>query len=207
MDIYRLFMIILLDMGVFEHIYQWYHLLLSIFGWPCGVRGPVFPSSAKPCDIQVPNKKSIFSIRCYSSSIINPFWSKTKQQKQQTSIYIHDFPVIKPICSKNHLQHHSTSIFPLRKTIQYRFFFPLDFRHRCDGFSPQVPHTDLLPGQVQVICALTELSSDRRSIVVSVNGWRWCHWGFLTNIWYMCCMDWCNVYASTCIWMYIYIYI
>ena len=167
MGIYRLFMIILLDMGVFEHINQWYHLLFSIFGWPCGVRGPVFPSSAKPCDIQVPNKKSIFSIRCYSSSIIKPFWSKTKQQQQHTSIYIHDFPVIKPICSKNHLQHHSTFMFPLRKTILFVFPHWIFATDATDFF--EVPHTDLLPGQVQVICALTELW--RSSIIVDPCVW------------------------------------
>ena len=203
MDIYRLFMIILLDMGVFEHINQWY--LFSIFGWPCGVRGPVFPSSAKPCDIQVPNKKSIFSIRCYSSSIINPFWSKTKQQKQQTSIYIHDFPVITPICSKNHLQHHSTSIFHWEKPFCFLFhwMFATDATDLLE-----VPHTDLLPGQVQVICALTELSSDRRSMCFGE--WMACVTGDFWQIYDTCVvsMDWCNVYAtSTCIWMYIYIYI
>ena len=174
-------MIILLDMGVFEHINQWD--LFSIFGWPCGVRGPVFPSSAKPCDIQVPNKKSMFSIRCYSSSIINPFWSKTKQQKQQTSIYIHDFPVITPICSKNHLQHHSTSIFPLRKTIL--FSFPLDVRHRCDGFVGGAPHGS------SARASASDLRPDGAELRSSIHVFRWmdglCHWGFLTNIWYMCC--------------------
>ena len=71
----------------------------------------------------------------------------------------------------------------------------------------EVPHTDLLPGQVQVICALTELSSDRRSMCFGE--WMACVTGDFWQIYDTCVvsMDWCNVYAtSTCIWMYIYIY-
>ena len=193
-------------MGVFEHIYQWYHLLLSIFGWPCGVRGPVSHPRQSHVISRFPTRNQSFplGVTHHRSSIHSEVKQNSKNNKHPyTSMIFQWSNRSVPRIIFNIIQR---PFFHWEKPYSIVFFShwifatdATDFRHRC-------PTRIFCPGKCKWFAPWRSWAP-----IVDPSWFRWMDGAGVTgDFWqiYDTCVVWIDVtYMLVRVYECIYIYI